>query len=137
MAIQLSEDGRVERFSMTFTTAAAQTLSASAADLAAQIDAAREKRETEARDDLTYAQNATAVGIEAQVRELTKSKELEKLRAPTTADPLHPSKTKRRQSTRRSRFLKGHWQGGCCRTRCKALMLMQRRYCGFLAAAKP
>jgi hypothetical protein len=94
LALSLTTEGRIESFSYKSTKAAAAGAAASLADMATQIDAALEKRETEKRDDLTYAMNKDTKAYEAEIARLTKENELKKLRNPTPAavDPLKPVK---------------------------------------------
>ncbi|MBV8687404.1 MAG: hypothetical protein JOZ90_13160 [Alphaproteobacteria bacterium] len=90
MALSLTEEGKIESFTYKSTKAPGQVLAATAADVAGQIDAAFEKRETERRSDAEYAAQQANADIQAEITRLTKEAELKKLKDPPQADPLKP-----------------------------------------------
>lgn len=90
LALTMTEDGRVESFSYKSTKAAAQAIAATAADVATQIDAALEKRETEYRSDLDYQRAQATAEVQAEITRLTKDLELKKAQAALAPDPLKP-----------------------------------------------
>lgn len=92
MAIALTEAGRIETFSYKSTKAPAEVFAGTAADVAGQLETWREKRETEARDDLKYAREQEFAEIQQEITRLTKEQELKKLRTPPEVDPLKASR---------------------------------------------
>lgn len=88
MSLLLTEAGRIESFSYKSTKAPAQVLASTAADITAQSEAYREKRETENRDDLKYAREQKYADIQDRIDYLTKIEALKKLETPPEVDPL-------------------------------------------------
>jgi hypothetical protein len=90
MTLALTEEGRIESFSYKSTKAVGQAVAATLADVATQVDAALEKRETERRSDLDYARAQVTGATQTEINRITKELELKKLRAPATVNPLQP-----------------------------------------------
>jgi hypothetical protein len=88
MALSLTETGRLESFTYKSTKAPAQGLAGTAADIAGQYDAYREKRETERRDDVKAERAEEIAAIQQDIDRITKAAELKKLRTPPSVDPL-------------------------------------------------
>lgn len=88
MALTLSETGRRESFTYNSTKAPAQGLAGTAADIAGQYEAYREKRDTERRADAKADREEEIAGIQQNIDRLTKTAELKKLQDPPSVDPL-------------------------------------------------
>ena len=88
MSLSLTKDGRIDTFGYKSTKSAGRTLAATAADVATQIDAAMEKRETERRDDIKYAREQETVEVQSEITRLTKELELRKAQDALAPDPL-------------------------------------------------
>jgi hypothetical protein len=85
----LTESGKLEGFTYKSTKAPGQAMAGAIGDVASQVDAALEKRETERRDDAKYAADQEVADLTQQITLLTKQAELKKLQSPET-DPLKP-----------------------------------------------
>lgn len=90
MGIFLAEDGRLQRYYLKSTKAAGEALTASVASAANDMGTALEKRETERRDDLAYAQGATSRELAAQIAEIENRNKRKMLLTEPTPDPLAP-----------------------------------------------
>jgi hypothetical protein len=90
MGIFLAEDGRLQRYYLKSTKAAGEALTASVASAANEIGTALEKRETERRDDLAYAQGTTSRELAAQIAEIENRNKRKTLLTEPTPDPLAP-----------------------------------------------
>ncbi|WP_146163453.1 hypothetical protein [Sphingomonas fennica] len=90
LGVFLSADGRLERYYLKSTKAALETATASAANAATTMADAMEKRETERRSDLEYAQSEKSKALTAQIAELENAEKLRKLQQPPSSDPLKP-----------------------------------------------
>lgn len=88
MALSLTETGRLESFTYKSTKAPALGLASTAADIAGQYDAYREKRETERRDDVKAERAEEIAAIQQDIDRITKAAELKKLQTPPSVDPL-------------------------------------------------
>ena len=88
LALSLTEEGRIESFTYKSTKAPAQAFAASMADVAAQVETALEKRETEMRDDLDYGRKQATAALDAQIADLTKQSQLKKLQDEAAGDPV-------------------------------------------------
>lgn len=88
MALSLTETGRLESFTYKSTKAPTQGLAGTAADIAGQYDAYREKRETERRDDVKAERAEEIAAIQQDIDRITKAAELKKLQTPPSVDPL-------------------------------------------------
>jgi hypothetical protein len=89
LSVSLTESGKLEGFTYKSTKAPGQAMAGAIGDVASQVDAALEKRETERRDDAKYAADQEVADLTQQITLLTKQAELKKLQSPET-DPLKP-----------------------------------------------
>lgn len=91
MTLSMTETGRLDSFTYKSTKAPGERLATLSADVASQLAAFREARETERRDDVKYERESALAEIQGQIDTLTKEAALKKLQSPPV-DPLQPMK---------------------------------------------